>query len=94
MIQIYQQIVDDTVKFYNTVTPKTFKQIVKSKRYKQLIRPLNDKQYIISMMILQRIATARQPVTTKIKLRHIPTQGDLNYFNDYMNEEFQTQNRG
>ena len=86
MLKVYQQTIDDTVKLYNTVSSKTFKQIVKSRVYKQLTQTFNEKQYAVSYMVLNRIAT-RQPFTGKIRIKHLPTQEDLYFFKkEYLKE--------
>jgi len=81
-----QGLIDDTINLYNQHHTKTFKMLRKSRVFKQLWRTVTDDERILSLVVLERISTKRQPYAQKLKLKRLPKQDDLDWFREYFGE--------
>jgi len=82
MLKQYQQVVDDTIGYYNTVSSRTLKQILRSRGYRDFVRDYTPKQHMVSRMIMDKIAQ-RKPFTSSIKIKRLPTEQDLEKYHEF-----------
>jgi hypothetical protein len=77
-----QQVIDDTIALYNA-KPKSIKMMLRSKQYKQYLATLTYKEGIISLTIMNKIAT-KHPQIKPIKLIKEPSQEDYDIWANFL----------